>query len=74
VVSTYFTFAYVGLTLPVIAVGFAADRIDFFGAVLACSIGLAALCVLALLLGGRARPVSRGRPHDTEEIRNIRSG
>jgi MFS family permease len=56
VVSTYFTFAYVGLTIPVIAVGFAADRIGFLGAVLACSVGLAAVCVFALVLAGRARP------------------
>ena len=57
VVSTYFTFAYVGLTVPVIAVGFAADRVGFFGAVLACSVGLAALCILALVLSKQA-PVS----------------
>ncbi|MDQ4149501.1 MAG: MFS transporter [Actinomycetota bacterium] len=50
VVSTYFTFAYVGLTVPVIGVGFAADRIGFLGAVLACAVGLAVLCVLALVL------------------------
>jgi MFS family permease len=58
VVSTYFTFAYLGLTVPVIAVGFAADLIGFLGAVLACSVGLAVVCMFALVLAGRARPVS----------------
>lgn len=49
VVSTYFTFAYLGLTVPVITVGFAADEIGYLGAVFACSLGLAALCVVTLL-------------------------
>lgn len=56
-ISTYFTFAYLGLTVPVMAVGFAADRIGFLGAVLGCSIGLAAVCPFALALAGRVRPV-----------------
>jgi MFS family permease len=58
VVSTYFTFAYLGLVVPVIAVGFAADRIGFLGAVLACSVGLAVVCVFALVLAGRAHPAT----------------
>jgi MFS family permease len=58
VVSTYFTFAYVGLTIPVITVGFAAEQIDYLGAVSACAAGLAVLCVLTLVLGGRAGAAS----------------
>lgn len=53
VVSTYFTVAYVGLTIPVITVGFAAEHIGYLGAVFACSIGLTALCVITLILTGR---------------------
>ncbi len=53
VVSTYFTFAYVGLTIPVIAVGFAAEHIGFLGGVRL--LGRAAvLCVFTLVLAGRA--------------------
>ena len=43
VVSTYFVFAYVGLTIPVIAVGIAAQNVGDFRAVLACAIALAVL-------------------------------
>ena len=43
VVSTYFVFAYVGLTIPVVAVGIAAQNVGDFRAVLACAIALAVL-------------------------------
>ncbi len=43
VVSTYFVFAYVGLTIPVIAVGIAAQNVGDFRAVLVCAIALAVL-------------------------------
>lgn len=56
VVSTYFLFAYVGLTIPVITVGFAAEHIDYLGAVSVCSAGLAALCALTLVLTGPTAP------------------
>ena len=47
VVSTYFVFAYAGLIIPVVGVGFASDYVGDFPAVLGCSIALAALCVLS---------------------------
>jgi MFS family permease len=43
VVSTYFVFAYVGLTIPVIGVGIAAGHVGDFRAVLVCAIALAML-------------------------------
>jgi MFS family permease len=43
VVSTYFVFAYVGLTIPVIGVGVASQYEGDFRAVLVCAIVLAAL-------------------------------
>ncbi len=43
VVSTYFVFAYVGLTIPVIGVGIASDYVGDFRSVLVCAIALAAL-------------------------------
>ena len=43
VVSSYFVFAYVGLTIPVIGVGIASQYEGDFRAVLVCAIVLAAL-------------------------------
>ncbi len=48
VVSTYFVFAYVGLTIPVIGVGIASEHVGDFRAVLVCSIALAALCAVSM--------------------------
>ncbi len=48
VVSTYFVFAYVGLAIPVIAVGIASEHVGDFRAVLVCSIVLAALCAVSM--------------------------
>lgn len=62
VMSTYFTFSYLGLTIPVIAVGYAAQFIGFVRAIFGCSIGLAAVCTLALGLG--KGPQTSTRPHD----------
>jgi MFS family permease len=45
VISTYFVFAYVGLTVPVIAVGFAAQAAGDFRATLGCAIVLAAVAL-----------------------------
>ncbi len=45
VISTYFVFAYVGLTVPVIAVGFGAQAFGDFRATLACAIALAVIAV-----------------------------
>ena len=48
VVSTYFVFAYVGLTIPVIGVGIGSEYFGDFRAVLVCSIVLAVLCVVSM--------------------------
>jgi len=48
VVSTYFVFAYVGLTIPVIGVGIASQYVGDFRAVLVCAIVLAALSVASI--------------------------
>jgi MFS family permease len=47
-VSTYFVFCYVGLTIPVIAVGIAADHVGDFRSVLAGAIVLAILCLVSM--------------------------
>jgi MFS family permease len=68
VISSYFVFAYTGLSIPVIGIGVASEYVGNFRAVLGCSIALAALCVLAAALisgGGRVprhvRPASPAR-------------
>jgi MFS family permease len=48
VISTFFVFAYVGLTVPVIAVGFGSQAFGSFRATLGCAIVLAAVAVAAL--------------------------
>jgi MFS family permease len=48
VVSTYFVFCYVGLTIPVIGVGVASVHVGDFRAVLVCAIVLAALSVVSI--------------------------
>lgn len=57
VVSTYFVFAYAGLIIPVMGVGFAADAVGAFKATLGCAILLAALCLWAAvaIAGARTR-------------------
>ncbi|HWE62569.1 MAG TPA: MFS transporter [Chloroflexota bacterium] len=55
VVSTYFVFAYVGLTLPVIGVGIGSEYVGDFRAVLVCAIVLAVLCTLSMFSIRRAR-------------------
>lgn len=49
VVSTYFVFAYVGLTIPVIGVGIGSEHVGDFRAVLVCSIALAVLCAFSAI-------------------------
>jgi MFS family permease len=56
VVSTYFVFAYVGLTIPVIGVGVASQFEGDFRAVLVCAVVLAALS--AISMAGILRPRS----------------
>jgi MFS family permease len=48
VVSTYFVFCYVGLTIPVIGVGIASEHVGDFRAVLVCSVVLAVLSALSM--------------------------
>jgi MFS family permease len=50
VISTYFVFAYVGLTVPVIAVGFGAQAFGDFRATLACAIALAVIAVASMAI------------------------
>lgn len=49
VVSTYFTAAYLGLSFPVIGVGFAAQHVRVETAVRAFAVALSILCALTLL-------------------------
>lgn len=48
VISTFFVFAYVGLTVPVIAVGFGSQAFGDFRAVLGCAIALAAIALASM--------------------------
>jgi MFS family permease len=48
VVSTYFVFSYVGLTIPVIGVGIASDYEGDFRSVLVCAIVLAVLSAVSM--------------------------
>jgi MFS family permease len=50
VVSTYFVFAYVGLTVPVIVVGFSSQAFGVFRATLGCAVGLAAVALASMAL------------------------
>jgi MFS family permease len=54
VISTFFVFAYVGLTVPVIAVGFGSQAFGDFRAILGCAIGLAAIALASMALIRRA--------------------
>ena len=55
VISAYFVACYCGLTMPVIGVGVLAGFIGDFPAVLALSVLVAALCLVALVSIARAR-------------------
>ena len=48
VVSTFFVFCFVGLTVPVIGVGIASPYVGDFRAVLVCAMVLAALSVVSM--------------------------
>jgi MFS family permease len=60
VASTYFVFAYVGLTIPVIAVGIGSQYEGDFRAVLVCAIVLAVLSIVSMAgirrAGGQPAP------------------
>ena len=55
VVSLYFVLCYLGLAVPVIAVGISSEHVGIFRSVLVCSIALAVLSVISLAAFGRAR-------------------
>jgi MFS family permease len=48
VISTFFVFAYVGLTVPVIAVGYGSQAFGDFRAILGCAIALAAIALATM--------------------------
>jgi MFS family permease len=48
VISAFFVFAYVGLTVPVIAVGFGSQAFGDFRAILGCAIALAAIALASM--------------------------
>jgi hypothetical protein len=54
VLSTYFVFAYVGLTVPVIAVGFGSQAFGDFRATLGCAVALAAIALAAMAIMRRS--------------------
>jgi MFS family permease len=54
VVSSYFALCYLGLAVPVIAVGISSEHVGIFRSVLICSIALAVLSVISLATFGRA--------------------
>ncbi|HTT91182.1 MAG TPA: MFS transporter [Acidimicrobiales bacterium] len=62
VVSSYFVFCYLGLAVPVIAVGISSEHFGIFRSVLVCSILLALLSVFSLATfrrGGVTAPAER---------------
>ena len=73
VISTYFVFCYVGLTVPVIAVGFGAQAFGDFRATLACAIALAVIAVASMATirrpGGTSRLAASPRPSPGGPIR-----
>jgi predicted MFS family arabinose efflux permease len=63
-ISAYFVGCYCGLTIPVVGVGIAAGFVGYLPAVVALSVLLAALCIVALPGIARAltpRPAEVGR-------------
>ena len=60
VVSSYFVFCYLGLAVPVIGVGIASEHVGIFRSVLVCSIALAVLSVVSLVVFQRGR--AAGQP------------
>jgi MFS family permease len=60
VISTYFVFAYVGLTVPVIAVGFGSQAFGNFRATLGCAIGLATIALASMAV--IRRPAASSAP------------
>jgi MFS family permease len=66
VVSSYFVLCYLGLAVPVIAVGLFSEHFGIFRSVLVCSIALAVLSVFSLATfrrAGMVAPLGRGSGH-----------
>jgi MFS family permease len=72
VISTYFVFAYLGLAVPAIAVGFGSQAFGDFRATLSCAIVLAVLALASMAVIRRSsamqaprspRAASPARPH-----------
>ena len=61
VISTFFVFAYVGLTVPVIAVGFGSQAFGDFSATLGCAIALAAIALASMAIIRRSATLVRVR-------------
>jgi MFS family permease len=59
VISTYFVFCYVGLTVPVIAVGFGAQAFGDFRATLAVAIALAVIALASMATIRRSSALQR---------------
>ena len=70
VISTYFVFAYVGLSVPAIAVGFGSQAFGDFRATLVCAIVLAALAVASMAVIRRSTAQQAPRsPHAASPAR-----
>lgn len=69
VISTYFVFAYIGLTAPVIAVGFGSQAFGDFRATLGCAVALAAIALVstAIIRRSDAKAGSDGPQQNQDE-------
>ena len=75
VISTYFVFAYVGLTVPVIAVGFGAQAFGDFRATLAVAIALAVIALASMATIRRSAALVRAhRLRERGELRQCAVG
>src|SRR6202034_3878656 len=71
VISTYFVFCYVGLAVPVIAVGFGAQAFGDFRATLAVAIVLAAIALASMATIRRSAALARAdRTRESGELRH----
>jgi MFS family permease len=59
VVSSYFLLCYIGLTVPVIAVGISSQHVGDFRATLVCAVVLSVLCVYSAVVLRRATTAAR---------------
>jgi MFS family permease len=68
VISTFFVFAYVGLAVPVVAVGFGAQAFGDFRATLVCAVALAAISVASMATIRRTAPLGALNPGRPEVV------